>query len=131
LDRDKQAFHDAMVDVKPMTPPNRTNSRGPVVPAVPLQTKKDERAVIRELDDPFTGHELPIDLETGEELLFSKSGVSGKAFRRLRRGYYSVEDTLDLHHMDTHTARTCLADFIERSRFRGHGCIRIIHGKGR
>ena len=130
MDRDKQAFHDAMADVTPLTQPNQTDSRRPSVPAVPLQTRKDEKAVLRELDDPFTGHELPTDLETGEELIFSRSGVSGKVFRRLRRGFYSVEDTLDLHHMDTQTARTCLADFIERSRFRGHGCIRIIHGKG-
>ena len=53
-----------------------------------------------------------------------------RLLRRLRRGQYSVADTIDLHHMDVSSARQVLLDFIAHSLERKRSCIRIIHGKG-
>jgi DNA-nicking Smr family endonuclease len=130
MNEDKRAFRNAMSDVTPLTPQNRAETNRPAIPAVPVQTRKDERAVIDELDRPFDDADVLEHLETGEELLFSRSGLSNKVFRKLRRGHFSVTDTIDLHHMDVPTAKACLADFIEHSSEQGHGCVRVIHGKG-
>lgn len=70
------------------------------------------------------------ELETGEELLFLRSGYQKNLLRRLRRGQFSVADTMDLHHMDVATAKQVLLDFLEHCTARQLGCVRIIHGKG-
>ena len=53
--------------------------------------------MLEELLEPLAD---PADLETGEELLFLRSGYQNRVLRRLRRGQYSVGDTIDLHHMN-------------------------------
>jgi DNA-nicking Smr family endonuclease len=70
------------------------------------------------------------DIETGEELLWLKPGYSQRTLRRLRRGHYSIGDTIDLHHMDVETAKQVLLDFIDQALQRNLGCVRVIHGKG-
>ena len=49
---------------------------------------------------------------------------------RLRRGRYSIGDSLDLHQMNEAVASQSLLNFIDRAAARGIGCVRIIHGKG-
>ncbi len=130
MSSDKDAFREAMSGVTPLTPPNQAEVGRAKAPAIPRQTIKDERRVLSELDRPFEDPSVIESLETGEELLFSRTGLSPKVFRRLRRGHYSVSSALDLHHMDVETAASCLGKFIERAHERGHGCVRIVHGKG-
>lgn len=124
---DIEAFRKAVADVSPLSQPNRAPPHMSRPPAVALQRERDEEAVLQELLLPLDD---PAELETGEELLFLRSGHPPKVLRRLRRGHYSVSNTVDLHHMDKTTARQVLLDFLQQSINRGHGCIRIIHGKG-
>jgi DNA-nicking Smr family endonuclease len=71
------------------------------------------------------------DTVTGDEALsFQRAGVRIQVMRRLRRGFYPIDDELDLHGQSQMAARGQLAEFIARSRDRGCGCVRIIHGKG-
>ena len=69
-------------------------------------------------------------METGEELLFLRPGVQKRYLRRLRRGRYSIADSLDLHQMNEATAARVLKEFIEMAAAKRMGCVRIIHGKG-
>ena len=116
-----------MSDVTPLEHENRLDPVPMKTPPRPLQKEIDDRAVLKESLLPMSD---PAELETGEELLFLRSGYQKRILKRLRRGHYSSSDTLDLHHMDTKTAGQVLLDFVAYSIEQGHGCIRIIHGKG-
>jgi DNA-nicking Smr family endonuclease len=124
---DADLFREAMADVRPLKPDNRHRA-DPVRPApVPAQRVADERRVLDELllePDELTG------LETGEELMFLRDGRPRQLLRRLRRGAFSIEDSIDLHHMDRATAHDVLVRFLASATRRGLGCIRIVHGKG-
>jgi DNA-nicking Smr family endonuclease len=123
---DHDAFRQAMADVKPLRPADRIEPE-PLRPTPSaLQQELDDREVLRELlsRGPLEEH------ETGEELLFLKPGYQTRILQRLRRGQYSIADTIDLHHMDVLTARVVLLDFIEQALGRSQSCVRVIHGKG-
>jgi DNA-nicking Smr family endonuclease len=124
---DQEAFRKAVADVSPLSQPNRVPPHMSRPPAIALQRELDEQAVLKELLLP---HDDPAEFETGEELLYLRSGYQPRTLRRLRRGHFSVSGTVDLHHMDKTTARQVLLDFLQHSLKCGHGCVRIIHGKG-
>lgn len=123
---DGELFLEAMADVRPLRPGDRIEPVPKRPEATPRQQWLDDREVLRELlsDDGIEDH------ETGEELLFLRPGYQPRLLRRLRRGHYSVADSIDLHHMDVTTARGVLLDFIERSLGRRRSCVRVVHGKG-
>jgi DNA-nicking Smr family endonuclease len=120
-------FREAMSDVRPIRSAGRIDPIPAMTPAFARQREQDDCAVLQELLD-FQGD--PAELETGEELLFLRPGHQKRTLRRLRRGYFSVADTIDLHHMGVETAKKVLLDFIEMALARHMGCVRVIHGKG-
>ena len=69
-------------------------------------------------------------LETGEELLYLRPGYPQRLIRRLRRGHFSVADSIDLHQMSENVAREVLLQFLTDAVRRGYGCVRVVHGKG-
>ena len=123
---DEDLFRQEMADVRPLRTSDRIEPAPPRTDPVPVQQEKDDQEVLRDLlaHDPTEEH------ETGEELLFLNPGYQSRLLRRLRRGHYSVADTIDLHHMDVATAKEVLLDFIEHSLQRRRSCVRIVHGKG-
>jgi DNA-nicking Smr family endonuclease len=123
---DDDLFREAMAGVRPLRPLDRIEPVARRPAANPRQRELDDRKVLQEL----LSHENLEEHETGEELLYLKPGYQTRLLRRLRRGHYSVADTIDLHHMDVATARQVLLDFIEQSLGRRQSCIRVIHGKG-
>lgn len=123
---DSEIFRQAMADVIPLAATDRIEPPLPKTPARAFQQEQDDREALRELMD-FNDLD---NIETGEELLWLKPGYQPRVLNRLRRGHYSIADTIDLHHMDVETGKKVLLDFIERSLRRQYGAIRIIHGKG-
>jgi DNA-nicking Smr family endonuclease len=123
---DRDLFQEAMADVKPLRPADRVEPAPRRPDARALQQELDDREVLRELLAPADVEEH----ETGEELLYLRPGYQPSLLRRLRRGHYSIADTIDLHHMDVTTARQVLLDFIERSLRGQRSCVRVVHGKG-
>ncbi len=87
----------------------------------------DEAAVREEL---LHGAFDPSVLEVGEELLHLQDGHSPRLLQRLRRGEFSVQDEIDLHHLKMAEAEALLQQFLAESRRAGLRCIKIIHGKG-
>ncbi|KAA9132485.1 SMR domain protein [Marinihelvus fidelis] len=126
-DDDHGAFAREMADVKPLDPPDFVVHDLPRPKPRPRQREADEAAVMQELlDDP-----LPEEgLETGEELAFLRAGYQKRYLDRLRRGRYAVLDRIDLHGMNEATAEAVLLAFIEDALRRGHGCVKVVHGKG-
>lgn len=94
---------------------------------VPLQTQRDERAVLEDLaNDPVDWSEI----ETGDELLYHQPGVQRRVIRKMRRGAYSVTAELDLHGCTVPDAHRILNDFLLNLNRTRQTCVRIIHGKG-
>lgn len=97
------------------------------VRATPRMREADERSVVGELAEasPFD-HEL----ETGEELLWLRPGLQKRVLKRLRRGYWSVQEEIDLHQMNADAATRSIRIFLEEALTSGKRCVKIIHGKG-
>jgi len=123
---DRDLFLQALGDVRILTH-DRSENRPSPPPPTPRQTRMDEARVLQELlaHDPES-----LDVQTGEELAWLRSGVPTRVLRRLKRGVYSVTDELDLHHLREQTARQCVLEFIAAAVNDQHRCVRIIHGKG-
>lgn len=78
------------------------------------------------LQDRYSDHEI----ETGDELYFSKPGVQNRLMHDLRRGYLEIGAELDLHGLTVRYARVDLEDFLKKCQQMRIRCVRIIHGKG-
>ena len=93
----------------------------------PRQQKLNEhRSATESMSDLWPWDEL----ETGEELLFSRPGISMETLRKLRRGEWRAQAELDLHGHTSDSARQTLNLFLLECRNRQFKCVRIIHGKG-
>ena len=109
--------------------PNAPPGVNPPPPRQKYRTQaEDDAAVLREsLSDDFDVEHL---LEDEPGVSFSRSGVGPDVLRKLRKGYWQVQDELDLHGMRRDTARDQLGDFLRRAAKRKLRCVCIIHGKG-
>jgi DNA-nicking Smr family endonuclease len=61
---------------------------------------------------------------------FVAHGVDRREIRKLKKGEHIVRDRRDLHGMTSADALASVGWFIENSRYGGHRCICIIHGRG-
>jgi DNA-nicking Smr family endonuclease len=61
---------------------------------------------------------------------FTAPGVDRRELRKLKRGDYRAEETLDLHGLSAAEARKEVARFIEHSRRARIRCVCIVHGRG-
>lgn len=106
---------------------DRVNPPRKKVPPVPKQLRRDERQV---LVDMLSDSINPMEVESGEELIFHRAGVQHGVLRKLRRGQFSIDAELDMHGMTSQVARLALAEFLRSCRLTHARCVRIIHGKG-
>ena len=125
---DDDEFRKAVADVRPLKALRRAVPAKPPAPPIPVQLLRDEKAALVEsIERPVTPEEA---LESGEELVYLREGLSRLVLRRLRRGHWVVQAELDLHGMNRHEASASVAEFLLAAAQRGKRCVRIIHGKG-
>lgn len=123
---DARLFRESIGEVRAFDPT-------PLPPATPRPAPRprmfeaDEAAVPGELLDMAFD---PALMEVGEELGFLHDGYPPKLLKQLKRGHFSVQDDLDLHHMNAAAAQASIADFLAEARENGLRCVRIVHGKG-
>lgn len=123
---DHELFGRAAAGARPLAQDRRPPFR-PRVPPQARQRQRDEQVVLQSLlSDGYDEAEV----ETGDELVFLRSGVSQLTWRRLRRGYYAIEAELDLHGCVVADARERVAAFLREAQGAGRRCVRIVHGKG-
>jgi DNA-nicking Smr family endonuclease len=113
--------------VEPLAEPRRVVLERPRPAPLPRETWRDERAALAESLGPIS---LDDAIESGEELAFARSGFSRDILRKLRRGHWVVEASLDLHGMNRAQAAVAVSEFLRRCRGRRLRCVRIVHGKG-
>jgi DNA-nicking Smr family endonuclease len=123
---DKQLFREAVADAAPLAQQRVSPHRDPP-PARPIKREEDELQV---LDDMLYGDIDPAELETGEELLYCRSGLQHSVLKKLRRGHYATEAELDLHGLRVDEARQALTAFLHDALSQRLKTVRIIHGKG-
>ena len=71
------------------------------------------------------------DFVAGETLNeFLRNGLSRMTLRKLKRGAWPIQDTLDLHGLHSDAARKLLQKFLHEAVQRELRCVLVIHGKG-
>ena len=124
-DDDAALFRSAVGRVREL-PPVPTPPPKPKPRPLPRMAARDEA----QARDEFR-HLLSADLlEAGDALSYRRDEVSPRVLQRLRRGEYSAQDEIDLHHSDAAQAEALLRGFLKGARQAGFGCVRIVHGKG-
>jgi DNA-nicking Smr family endonuclease len=124
---DDEEFRRAVADVQPMAPPRRLPPGAAKPAPLARQTRLDERSALVESMGPMS---LDDALDSGEELVFLREGLGRPVLRKLRRGHWVIEDSLDLHGMNRVEASLSVAEFLRRCGLRRLRCVRIVHGKG-
>ena len=129
-DDDLTLFRDAVGPVRRIHS-ERSTSRPKPVQARPAMREADEQKVLEELSAADPALDAMFDsLETGEELLWLRPGLQTRILKRLRRGYWRVQDEMDLHQMNVEAASRSIRIFLHESLDHGYSCVKIIHGKG-
>lgn len=117
---DAALFRAAVGEVQPLPEQNRITPRP--APRKPL------------LDRPATPVAIPDTLSdfAAEKVLdeFLSNGLSRMTLRKLRRGTWPIQDSLDLHGNNTDAARKLLQAFLHEATQRNLRCVLVIHGKG-
>ncbi|WP_338758885.1 Smr/MutS family protein [Massilia sp. METH4] len=144
IEREKQAaaeatiFRSTMKGVQKMPESNRyvPQAPKPVIAPPPAPKRKltaaeqkdDDAAVLRESLSDLFGVEHYMEEEP--TLNYLAPGVGGDVMKRLRKGYWPVQDELDLHGLRRDDAREALAGFLLRANQRNQRCVCVIHGRG-
>jgi len=129
--KDEDELFRAEMDADGVTPirqvPRAAHSK-PRPKPVPFQRLADERAVPGDSMADTSGWDA--DIDTGDYITFLRTGLPGEILRKLKRGHWVVQATLDLHGHTVAEARVSLPQFLAHARHRGLRCVSIIHGKG-
>ena len=125
---DSELLRAALADVKPLAPTNRASLIRLKPHPVAAQRLRDEQEALRDTLSDSPAWEQ--GLESGEELLFRRDGLSPQHIRKLRRGHWKIQDHLDLHGLIATEARALTAAFLAHAIRNGLRGVRIVHGKG-
>jgi DNA-nicking Smr family endonuclease len=127
-DSDAEAFAREMADVLPLRPDPRGRVRPERRTAATSPVEGLPRH--RSAGSARPGAAAPLSGMDAESDSFAADGVDRRELRKLKRGEHVAEDACDLHGLTAAEACARVASFIERSRHRGHRCVRIVHGRG-
>lgn len=127
---ERALFLAAVADAQPLPAKEKPPSvlARPKPQPLPAKRLEDEALALEEsrLSD-MTPESL---LDTDESLSFMRNGISSDTLRKMRRGHWVVQASLDLHGLRTDEAREAFVLFLKNCAQRGIRCARIIHGKG-
>jgi len=103
----------------------------PPPPAEELRRIVDEEEEVLDTLAELVAGSGPFDLADSDEYIEGAvPGLDKRILRRLRRGDYAIQAHLDLHGLVRSEAKEALTAFINESRWRGHRCVLVVHGRG-
>jgi DNA-nicking Smr family endonuclease len=117
---DTDLFRQALDGVIPLMPSNRVSSSAP--PRRPPVHSARPSPIADTLSDHGAGDEPLTE--------FLRPGISRMILRKLRRGQIPLQDSLDLHGLNSDKARLLLLEFLRHATQRGLRHVCVIHGKG-
>ena len=121
-DLDRALFRDAVKGVRRLRG-DTLLIREPPPKAVP-------RARHPEISGPRLTEPSEVELVFDDHLEYKRVGVQPAHWRKLKRGEYPLELTVDLHHLNVAAARDLLSAFLAECVAAGCKCVRVVHGKG-
>ena len=65
-----------------------------------------------------------------DSISFIAPGLQKNVLKKLRKGYFGLDATIDLHGLTSQEAKHQLSRFLHFSVEDGYRCVHIIHGKG-
>ena len=118
---DTELFRQALDGVIPLAPSSR------VSPSPPPRRRPNHNTNPPPVADTLSDH------GAGDESLteFLRPGISRMILRKLRRGQFPLQDSLDLHGLNSDEARLLLLEFLRHTTEHDLRHVCIIHGKGR
>jgi DNA-nicking Smr family endonuclease len=129
---ERTTFAAAVGAVTPLSAPPKSTSRIPPPPPHPRQREADEAAALetsRVAKNPSPmSWDVGLDIEGSQS--YVRAGLNPDLLRKLRRGEWVVQGSLDLHQHTQGEAHSALTAFLVDARRQGWRCVRIIHGKG-
>ena len=114
--------------VVPLTTVPRASLQKARPKPIPFKRIEDDLAIPVEMMKDTSGWDA--DIENGDLITFKRNGIPTEVLRKLKRGQWIVQATLDLHGCTTDAARNALAYFLAEARHGGIRCVSIVHGKG-
>ena len=117
---DAALFRATVGEVKPLAEQNRIKPQKK--PCLPLLRPAAPAQAIPDTLSDFAGEDAPAE--------YLRNGLSRMALRKLRRGVWPVQDSLDLHGNNREAARKLLQEFMHEATQREMRCVLVIHGKG-
>ena len=112
MEEDTEIFAQAMHGVKRLSHKQAASSRVQPSPVPPLAAQSK------------------IASEFAEDLRYVRPGIQVSALKKLRRGHFPIEATLDLHGLASIEASSRLQNFLQESQTLGRTAVRVVHGKG-
>ena len=121
-------FRKAVAGTRPLKQARRVELKRPAPAPVTTRHHDDEAAALAEsMVGPLTVEEA---LDSGEDPSFLRDGVARQTLRKLRRGQFAIEASIDLHGLTRGLASAQVDGFLQQCVARGQRCVRIVHGKG-
>ena len=126
-DDETSLFLKAVQGVEPLPAVDKViHSRKPPRPIIKRAPRDRDSTAYSSFPDQ---NNLP-EMEAGDEHSFLRSGVSRQTLKKLRRGYWKINDKLDLHGLTRDEALQELVEFLSACNKRGFRCVLVVHGKG-
>jgi len=123
---DAELFREAIGEVRRIESEAAATDR-PRPPPEPKRLKIDESEALRESHD-LSGS---VSAAEGDEIQsFRRPEIAERTLKQLKRGEFSVQDEIDLHHLRAADAEIVLKRFLNEARSGLNQCVRIVHGKG-
>lgn len=131
-DEDRSLFLKAAAGAAPIKRSGRAATQLSKPSPHPKQREADESAAL--LASQLAINPSPMSWDIGadieDEQSFLRAGINPDLLRKLRRGQWTIQAELDLHHHTQDEAHTALGEFIRASKVADWRCVRVIHGKG-
>ena len=114
--------------VTPLSLPTRASMKKARPKPIPFKRIEDDLSIPFDMMNDTSGWDA--DIENGDLITFIRKGLPSEVLRKLKRGQWIVQASLDLHGLTTDAARNELGRFLGLARHSGIRCVRIVHGKG-
>ncbi len=117
---DAALFRATVGTVQPLAEQNRITPQA--APRKPQRRTTAQAPAIPDTLSDFAAEQVPDE--------YLSNGQSRITLRKLRRGVWPVQDSLDLHGNHSDAARKLLQEFLHQAMQQELRCVLVIHGKG-
>ncbi len=120
-EQDTDLFRQSLEGVTPLKPTDRIAPARAPRNLIPRNTPTQSQLI-----DTLSDHGAS-DTPPDEYL---SNGLNRMTLRKLRRGHWPPQDSIDLHGLNSDEARKLLQEFLQHATQQGLRCVNVIHGKG-